>query len=506
MKSLRLLLLSCVYVAFVDSALAQAKNVLFVVVDDLKPVVGAYGQTQMVTPHMDALAASGTTFLNAHAQQAICGPSRISFLTGKRPDATKVYDLSTFMRDVTPNTITLPEHFKANGYETVGMGKFFHMARKNDPQSWTLPFIEDKKLPYTAGFQKPVMKHYQSEEVRKTVSELSEEAEHLEREDMQKEGLFPSFEALDIPDDAYPDGAMAVKSIELMKGFAETDKPFFLAVGFHRPHLPFVAPKKYWDLYDRTKIQVAEHQGRAEGAPSMAYHKSGELQNYTDIPRNLDIDHRLPKEKQQELIHGYYASVSYVDAQIGKIIAYMKESGLWENTIIVLLGDHGWHLGDHGLWNKHTNFEQATRTVLIIRSPDLPESVSNTSPVELIDIFPTVSQLAALSVPQEVQGKSLLPILTKKSTRIREVAMSQYPRDAFMGYTVRSDRYRYTEWVKKSAVEKSAKFPQKSSPDLELYDYSIDPLETRNLINDPKYAEIAKDLRAQLVKVYESSK
>ena len=479
---------------------AQQKNVVFFIVDDLKPLLGAYDQSFIHSPNIDQLANQSAVFTQAYTQQATCGPSRISFLTGMRPDYTKVYDSHTYMRNVNPDILTIPQHFKNNSYQTVGMGKVFHMAKKDDPRSWTLPFTDEKDLPYSRETGPPVMKHYQLPEMKEIMAGLDDDEDEPDRDDLRKQNVYPATESLDLPDDAYSDGAMAVKSIKLLNKFKQEGGPFLLTVGFNKPHLPFIAPKKYWDLYDRESIQLAPYQKVAENSPPYAYHQSLELQNYSDIPSNLDIDHPLSEDKQRELIHAYYACISYVDAQIGKIIDELKSLDLYENTVIVLIGDHGWHLGDHGLWNKHTNFEQATRTTLIIHSAGMTERITNSSPVELLDVFPTLCDLTELPIPELLQGKSLGPIIRKEAESVKEIAISQYPRDNMMGYSARSSRYRYTEWHKENAIV-NGEYDGKNIKAKELYDYEIDPLETKNLRDDPAYKDVLVEIRTNLQKV-----
>lgn len=483
-----------------SNCFSQQKNVVFIIVDDLKPLLGSFGQSQIHSPNIDALASKSAVFTNTHAQQAICGPSRISLLTGMRPDYTKVYDLKTYMRDVNPTILTIPEHFKNNQYQTIGMGKVFHMAKHDDPQSWTLPFIDERDLSYPDEYGAPVMKHYQLPEMKEQVSTFNEEDVDFDRDDLIKMNIHPSTECLDIPDHAYADGAMALRSIELLDSFKTEANPFFMTIGFHRPHLPFVAPKKYWDLYDRSTIEVAAFQQMAENSPSYAYHKSGELHNYSDIPENLDVNHPLDEDKQRELIHGYYASVSYVDAQIGLVLDHLRTSGMAQNTVVVLVGDHGWHLGDHGLWNKHTNFEQATRTPLIVFSPEISAPATINAPTEMVDIFPTLCDYAGIQIPEHLSGQSLRPLISGEVTTLNSVAMSQYPRNNLMGYSARSERYRYTEWHKQGGIMEGI-YNGKDIKDKELYDYQKDPLETKNLIDDPAYKEVVKEMRGYLKSV-----
>lgn len=484
---------------------AQKPNVVFIIVDDLKPMLNTFGESQIVSPNFDSFAEESVVFTNAHAQQAVCAASRVSFMTGTRPDVTQVLDLQTHMRDVVPNSLTIPEYFKQNGYETAALGKVLHGAKNNDPQSWSIPFINDDELPYDKVTGVPADFQYQNKKTKEAYNQLVEKKKSgvkiNYRRELNKMGMRPSVENEDVPDDAYPDGAIAKKSIELLEGFKESNTPFFLTIGFRKPHLPFIAPKKYWDLYNRHEIKLAEYKEHAEGAPNYAYHSFGELKNYSDIKENLDKNGAVIEKKQRELIHGYYASVSYVDAQLGKVLDYLKSSGMDKNTIVVLIGDHGWHLGDHGLWNKHSNYEQATRTPMYIMTPNGKRGVKNSSPTELIDVFPTICDYAGLKIPVQVQGKSLLPIVEGDAESIHTAAFSQWPirwtDSKRMGYALRNNRYRYVEW-RVGNYKESKDYMNGEAADVELYDYEKDPLETKNLVDDPAYAKVVKKLKKEL--------
>ena len=457
------------------------KNILFIAVDDLKPSLGVYGDKFAVTPNIDKLASLGTTFTNAHVQQAICAPSRVSLLTGLRPDLTEVWDLETQMRNKNPDIITLPQYFKENGYSTVGMGKIFDnrsVDRKLDELSWSMPYI---KVDVDHSVHGNTITGFQSPENKQILSQIKEKA----TADGVPQGKMwqylrskykPSTESFDISDDGYVDGAMTLEAISQLKKLSKKNEPFFLAVGYVKPHLPFVAPKKYWDFYNRDEISLAKYQKWARGTVKLSYNNNGEMRSYTDIPDSFNENGLINENKQRELIHGYYACVSYVDAQIGKILNVLETNGMLDNTIVILWGDHGWHLGDHGQWAKHSNFEQATRSPLIIVDPDTKSNNFSSSPVEFIDVFPTLTELTGLDIPESLQGSSLLPILKGKSKRIKDYAVSQYPRGNVMGYALRNERYRYVAWYKnRSTVEEDVIIK-------ELYDYKNDPNETVNIV------------------------
>ncbi|SMD33849.1 Arylsulfatase A [Reichenbachiella faecimaris] len=496
MKKLKLVFLLILSLAVSGLASAQDQNVLFIAVDDLKPLLGAYGDEMAITPNIDRLAAMGVTFTNTQCQQAVCGPSRASLLTGMRPDVTEVWDLKTLIRDKNPNIVTLPQYFRSNGYETVGIGKIFDprsVDKGLDEKSWSVPYlmpdVEDEQYGEPAG-------HYQSPENKAKFEALRKEGEAKglsggKLNAYVRNGNKPTTESLDIADEGYFDGMVAVEAIKQLKNLASGSKPFLLCVGFKKPHLPFVAPKKYWDMYKRENMPLAEFQKQASGTVQLSYHNSGELNSYTDIPDAYGKNGLVNEDKQRELIHGYYACISYVDAQIGKVLDALEAQNLAKNTSIVLWGDHGWHLGDHGMWNKHSNFEQATRSPLIFASTTMQQGVQNDSPTEFVDIFPTLCDLTDLETPDYLQGKSLKPILDGKEKSVKPFAISQYPRAKNMGYAMRNDRYRYVVWYKDGDTSSPSNILAK-----ELYDYKKDPLETQNVVGSNK--ALADELQSQL--------
>ncbi len=476
-------------------------NILFIAVDDLKPTLGSYGDSFAITPNIDAISKSSTVFLNNHAQQAICGPSRASLLTGKRPDYTKVRDLKTKMRDIHPAILTLPQYFKENGYATIGVGKIYDprcVDKDRDKPSWSVPFIMEKELLFPPEYGYPALGFYQSEEIKKNVYALRKEAKDKGVKNINKyvrDRYKPPYEKAVVPDDAYMDGAIANKSIQILDTLdPNTTKPFFLAIGFKRPHLPFVAPKKYWDFYDEKDIKLSAYQKKSTNAVDVAYHKSGEMQSYKspEITYNLNDEGllELDIELQKNLIHGYYAATSYIDAQVGKIIDKLKQKGLDKNTIVVIWGDHGWHLGDHSLWNKHSNFEQATRSPLIIYDPRIDKGYTVNSPTEFVDVFPTLSDLAALEIPKNLDGVSLKLYIKGEKNTTKVYAVSQYPRGKRTGYSFRTERYRYTVWINNKKSTEPIFIEDIHAE--ELYDYKTDPDETENKISLPAYQRTAK--------------
>jgi len=449
------LVFSCGLVAQSES---QKPNILFIAIDDLKPTIGSFGDAFAQTPVMDALSKEATIFLNNHTQQAVCGPSRASLMTGKRPDYTKVRDLKTKMRDINPDILTIPEHFKNNGYQTLGVGKIYDprcVDKNRDKPSWSVPFITENKLIYPSEYGAPALGYYQNKDIKDKVTQLRAEASSKGVKNLNKyvrDTYKPPFGSANVPDEAYTDGAITSRANLMLQDLSQNQTaPFFLAVGFKRPHLPFTAPQKYWDLYDKNDIELATFQKKSVNGPNLAYHNSGEMRSY----KSPEIDYVISDENllnledsfQKDLIHGYYACTSFIDAQIGKILQTLKTTGLDKNTIIVVWGDHGWHLGDHSLWNKHSNFEQATRSPLIIYNPKVKKGVKVTSPTEFVDIFPTLCEAANLSIPSNLDGTSLNSLVEGAFISPKSYAVSQWQSGKKTGYSFRTELYRYTVWL-----------------------------------------------------------
>lgn len=413
---------------------ADNPNVLFIVADDLRVELGCYGSPAK-TPNLDALAAEGVRFDRAYCQQAVCNPSRSSFLTGKRPDTLHLWSNGTHFRDKNPDATTLPMWFKEHGYETRGMGKIFHNWHtkvKGDRRSWTA----DEFLHYANhGDDIP--------DLRGKLPPNS--AEGIGR--MYGQG--PVCECRDVPDEAYYDGRVAAEAVKALG--AVKDKPFFLAVGFWKPHAPFNAPKKYWDMYDAKKLPPLDPT-RPKGAPDIAFHDSREI---LGVPPQAIT----PTAAQiSEMRHGYFANISYMDAQVGKVLAALDDHKLRDRTIIVFVSDHGYHIGEHTLWAKTSNFEFDARVPLIISAPGMKTAGKATSSlVELIDLFPTLTELCGLKPPAGLEGASLVPVLNDPAKAVKAAAFTQFPRPAYydrtekgvpdaMGYSVRTAAGRYTEW------------------------------------------------------------
>jgi iduronate 2-sulfatase len=422
-------------------------NILMICVDDLRPQTRSYGAAQMITPNLDQLAADGYQFNRAYVQQAVCSPSRASMMTGLRPDSTGVFDLTTDFRDNVPWVETLSQWVQRHGYYSAGIGKIYH-GGLNDELSWSEPWSSGSGEYGSVGAGNP-----------------------------------PT-ENANVADNVYRDGAVTDEAI-LKLADLKTKQPFFYGVGYVRPHLPFCAPTTYWDLYSESDLELPRTDDPAIDASTYAYTTWGELRNYDGIPAAGPVS----AAQEKELIHGYYASVSYMDAQLGRLMDALEAEGLAENTIVLVWGDHGWHLGDHGQWCKHTNFELATRIPLIVKVPWMPGASRIDALTEAVDIYPTLLDLCGVPAPSHLEGDSLVPLMENPAAAGDDLALSQYPRSGNMGYSMKTDRYRYTEWrVKNSNI----------LVDRELYDHVLDPREDTNVVAHTEYAADVAALELQL--------
>ena len=473
MSRLLALLVCCVAVAqlLVDTSTANAKgpNVLFVMADDLRPEMGSYGSIAK-TPHLDRLAARSVQFSHAYCQQAVCNPSRSSMLTGLRPDTLGLWCNGIHFRELRPEVTTLPLWMKEHGYTTRCVGKIFHnwhTTDKGDRRSWSA----DEFLHYANhGEDKPVV-----------LGDLPRDF-----------ATAPRCECRDVPDEAYYDGRVAAEAIRVL-GEVKS-QPFFLAVGLWKPHAPFNAPKRYWDLYQREQIPPVDTPCPAN-VPEVALHDSREIRGAP--PKQLDFT----PAQVAEMRHGYFANISYMDAQLGKVLAELERLKLDQNTLIVFAGDHGYHIGEHGLWGKTSNFELDARVPLMIALPGMRHAGEvAAAPVELLDLFPTVVQACQVPSPSGLEGKSLLPLLSDPKASIKPAAFSQHPRPAYydrepsrrpqsMGVSVRTARVRYTEWRDWTTGEVIAK---------ELYDAQHDPRETTNVADQSALADVQREAAALL--------
>ena len=496
---------------FCQNALAQGEtnaqkkpNVLFIAIDDLRPELGCYGKDYIKSPNIDALASNGIVFTRAYCQQAVCSPSRSSLLTGMRPDTTKVWDLVTHFRKALPDAQTLPQLFKNNGYFTQGMGKIFH-GSLNDEPSWSVPWVVPSAPKYALA-------HSEAKNTANVEGEPDSPPTAKEGKKNKKKGKKSAggdneegggagrgmvYECADVPDNTYQDGKVADLAIQTLKELSKKDQPFFLAVGFIKPHLPWVSPKKYWDMYDEQSIKLAPNPFYPKDAPDYAVRKyDGEIYQYLGMsPKGTPV----PDELAHKLKHAYFASVSYTDAQVGRVMAELKTLGLDKNTVVILWGDHGWKLGEHGAWGKHSNVENDANAPLIISVPGMKSAGSKTdSLVEFVDIYPTLADLAGLPLPATLEGTSFKPLLNNLSLPWKTAAFNQYPRNEIMGYSMRTDRYRFTVWCNKDDHTKI--------DSLELYDHKNDPQENTNIAKDPANAELVKTLMDQFNKGWQGNK
>jgi len=447
-------------------------NVLFIAVDDLRPQLGCYGQKQIISPNIDKLASWGTLFNRAYCQQAVCAPSRASLMTGCRPDTTTIYDLETPVRTAMPDVLTLGQHFKNNGYETMSMGKIYHHRSDDNGIGWSVRAWSPKGDWKGRG--------YMTEAAQKRILSAAEA-----RTGKYRRGVGPAYEAADVADDAYPDGVTCNKALAEMKRLK--DKPFFLAVGFVKPHLPFNAPKKYWDMYDRKKITLPANRKAPKDAASMAMTSWGELRGYVGMPAKGPVS----DDEARTLIHGYYACVTYVDVLVGKLMGQLEKLGLRDNTVVILWGDHGWKLGEYGSWCKHTNFEIDTHVPMILAAPGQKGKQRTDALVEFVDIYPTLSDLCGLEIPKQCEGSSMVPLLKDPKRRWKAASFSQYPRGRVMGYSMRTARYRYTEW----RMRKGGKVVER-----ELYDLEKDPGGNANVVDKADMAGVVAEHEGLLKK------
>jgi iduronate 2-sulfatase len=450
---------------FATASAAQRPNVLLICVDDLKPALGCYGDHLAKSPNIDRLAARGLRLELAYCNQAVCAPSRNNLLLGSRSTSLGIYDLGPNFRTAAPDAVTMTQHFMYHGWRAESVGKVLHTGHGNhdDAASWSVPTKLEKVVEYL-------------DPKNSAGGRLTREEAFFTNQKLGEIGSLPrgaAWENLDVADNAYSDGRIADEGIRRLQAAREhPDTPFFLALGFVKPHLPLAAPQKYWDLHDERAFALARDQHDPEGAPQYAGKRGGEIVNY----HPLSIESLRAEQTQRTLIHAYYACVSFMDAQVGRVLAELDRLKLADNTIIVLWGDHGWHLGDHGYWTKHTNYEQATHIPLLIVAPGTtkPGSVSSQL-AETVDIFPTLAELAGLPAPtgpQPIDGLSLVPVLRDPSKTVRDHAYHSYPRGERIGRAIRTARYRLVEWKKPGAAADTA--------DLELYDYQTDPGETKN--------------------------
>lgn len=464
---MRFLILSLFTAASVHAA---QPNVLFIMTDDFRPELASYG-SPAITPNLDRLAKRSVQFQRAYCQQAVCNPSRSSMLTGRRPDTLKLWNNGTHFRELNPDVTTLPLWFKEHGYTTRCVGKIFHnwhTAEKGDRRSWS----SDEFLHYANH----------GNDTPQVTGEIP--PNQITAPSLRNYGEEPLCDCRDVPDEAYFDGRVAAEAVRVLGEVK--DAPFFLAVGFWKPHAPFNAPKKYWDLYERAKLP-ALNPARPADAPELAFHQS------TEILGPVKDQVQPTAEQIAEMRHGYFANISYADAQLGKVLDALEKSGVADNTIITFVGDHGYHLGEHTLWGKTSNFEYDARVPFMIARADGTNAGAKTdSFAELVDLFPTLVEMCGLPMPDGLDGDSLVRVLLDPTKSVKPAAYTQHPRPAYfdrepekrplaMGYSVRTDVVRYTEWRDWITGEVVAR---------ELYDHRQDTPELKNQAGKSEFAEV----------------
>jgi iduronate 2-sulfatase len=461
------------------AAAAERLNVLFIASDDMRPQLGCYGDALAKSPNLDRLAARGRLFERAYCQQALCSPSRISLLSGRRISTTKINQIGPPLRSTMPDIVTLPQMFKNAGWHVRSLGKIYHVGI-DDPASWSEPPWHSKAPRYGPGG---------TALVKARAAEMKAKGIAIEEKGPNRPSFGgPAFEGPDVGDEDLLDGDTAREALDALRAMAKTpERPFFLAVGFSNPHVPWVAPKRYWDLYRPQDIPIPTNNFVPRGAPAFAAKTGQDFMWYGNIPK----DRVITPEFGRQCLHGYLAAISYVDAQVGRLLDELDRLGLREKTIVVFWGDHGYYMGEHGWWgSKHNNYEGATRAPLIFAAPGMKAAGKPTKGVvEFIDIFPTLADLAGLPAPAGIEGRSLRPLLDAPAASWKAGAISQYMMGGNFGTAIRTDRYRYVEWVdKKGAIAGR-----------ELYDHQADPDENVNVLGQAPEAmlhELAAALRA----------
>jgi iduronate 2-sulfatase len=487
-------------------------NILFISVDDLRPELGCYGNEFVKTPNIDSFALDGMVFARAYCQTAVCAPSRASMMLGMRPDSTRVWHLGDEFRKINPDAVTMPQYFSKYGYYTVNIGKIFHNYMP-DSISWDEPDLR----PFPYGESENLLRdgetfyvNRENQDIQRTRRDSMLAIRKITYADGWNCG--PVVEIGKGGDSDYIDGAQTDLAIETLKRIKNLDKPFYLALGYYRPHLPFAAPEKYWNLYDRAEIPLPPSPKPPVNSPAFALNSMYELRAYAGTShKSHPLDGTIGEDTTRLLKHGYLASVSYIDACIGRLFNAMKEMDIYDNTIIVIWGDHGWKLGDHGSWGKMTNYEWDTHVPLIVKNQGMGLSLAGRSDglsvssnysstvnltngiVELLDVFPSLCEMAGIPVEAYLQGESFVPLLENPEFPWKEAAFSQFHRrpkvaydgGRYMGYSVQTKDLHYIQWHTWDDKLKVAG----DSVTAELYDHRIDRYESVNRIDDENYAD-----------------
>lgn len=461
-----------------SASAAERPNVLFIVCDDLNTQsIGAYGSRVVKTPNIDRLAAEGVKFDRAYCQWPLCGPSRNSFLSGRRPDSR--FPMQGYLKETVPGVTYFPEHFRNNGYFTARLGKLFHSSTilngaKNweDPACWDVSEVGGTKID-PCGYGVLFADDPRCFPAHPELHEITVDHGNLNKANNPGYDYYMDYASLNVPDEETVDGNIARRTVELMEQAAKGDKPFFLAAGFRRPHLMWVAPKKYFDMYPPEQIELPK----------------GPADDLADIPK-IALTRGAPDmtdAERRKAIASYYACVSYVDAQVGVLTEALDRLALRENTIVIFTSDHGWHLGQHGLWGKVTLFQESARVPMIVRAPGISTAGGiSPRPVEMLDLYPTLCALAGLNPPKELDGLSLEPLLKDPQAPRERPAYSIVRKGKKWGKAVYTEAYRYTEWGDSAA------------DGVELYDHRSDPGEFHNLARDPAHADTVAKLKKLL--------
>ena len=447
----------------------QHPNVLFIAIDDLRTELGCYGNEQIKSPNIDRLASEGIVFNRAYCQQSICMASRASLMSGLRPDTLQIYNCNS-LNELAPNVVTINQHFERNGYKIWSSGKIYHHS---------IDYEDRFGKNYNPAITKSKGRGYLSEEAIKIVEEY--DSYYREHRNQPGGGRGPAYESPQVADNAYHDGLMTDMAIKQLAEYKSGESPFFMAIGYKKPHLPFNAPKKYWDLYNPNELDKADNPYMPQNVSEYFNYNFGELRNYAGIPKGNEL---FDDSLSTTLKHGYYACVSYIDAQIGRLMQGLKQNGLDDNTIVILWGDHGWKLGEHGMWCKHTQFELDNHVPLLMRVPgQIQKGVKTSALVEFVDIYPTLCEMAGLKLPDHLQGTSFVPVIANPDMQWKEGAISVWPlgrndpEKLIMGYCIQTDQYRYTEWTRESTGEVLA---------VDLFDHKNDPDENYSISNVPE--------------------
>lgn len=460
---------------------AEIRNVLLLIADDLRTDVGCYGDREVKTPNIDRLAREGVVFERNFCPQGLCAPSRTALFTGARPDTTRVWDVWTHFRVAMPDVVTLPQLLKQHGWFTQAFGKVYH-SNLDDAPSWSVPHL----MPTDPLYGSPATKAMLAEK-RKRAEAAGLTGVPLAR--AIRSG--PPAEDPAVEDNALVDGQLADLAIDALQKMKQRQKPFLLAVGFTKPHLPFVAPKKYWDLYEGQKISLPPQPTHPVDAPSFALGDSGELYGYDAVPRH----EAMSDDYRRWLRHGYMAATSFMDAQVGRVLGELERLGLRDDTIVIFMGDNGFKLGDYAAWSKTTNVLLDTHIPLVIRAPGLAPAGSRAGGmVEVTDVYPTLVELLGLPVPKHVEGASFLSLLKQPRAHWKQAVFTQSPQQAgdraVMGYSIVTETHRLTRWVDRADPSREIA--------VELYDHVGDPAETRNVAADPARSNLRSELMRRL--------